>query len=63
MAEDQVVKELCDERHKHLNEWRTATDARIKVVENRFLLIMTTLALTFLGVIVNLVLVILKVMK
>jgi len=63
MAEDQVVKELCDERHKHLNEWRISVDARIKVVENRFLLIMTTLALTFLGVIVNLVLVILKVMK
>ena len=62
MEERAVSRELCEERHANLTVWSKKTEIdiektnkRIKTLENRFLIIMTTLSLTLLGVIINLI--------
>jgi hypothetical protein len=53
MSED-YNKELCEERHKFITGEFESMDDRVKKVESRFLVIMTSLVLTLIGVIANL---------
>lgn len=47
-------KALCEERHRVINEEIDNVDKRVKIIENRFLAIMTALVLTLVGVVANL---------
>ena len=46
---------LCEERHTYIKEEFESMDRRLKKAENRFLMIMTTLCITLIGVIANLI--------
>ena len=53
--EGEYNKELCDERHHFITKGFEKMDIRLKKVENRFLAIITTVLLTLVGVIINLI--------
>ena len=60
MNEEQYNFALCEERHKYIKDGQIIMDARMKKVENRFLTIVTTLALNLIGVISILAVLLLK---
>ena len=51
---------LCEERHEFLAEWAKEIENRMKSLNNRFLVIMTTLSLNLIGVIIILAVMFLK---
>ena len=51
---------LCEERHEFLNKWAEEIESRMKSLNNRFLVIMTTLSLNLIGVIIILAVMFLK---
>jgi hypothetical protein len=53
MTED-FNKDLCEERHKHLQEWCEEIEIKIQKVSNRFLMLLTGLCLNLIGVIATL---------
>lgn len=55
MSAEDYNKELCDERHVRLDKWCIKLEVRMKVVENRFLALVTLLIANLLGVIATLV--------
>ena len=57
---DNFNKDLCEERHRFITGEFENMNNRLKKVENRFLVIMTTLSLTLIGVIANLLIQLLK---
>ena len=52
--------ELCQERHESIDEDIKEMKRGLKSVNNRFLVFLTMLALTFLGVAANLVIVVMR---
>ncbi len=44
--------DLCEERHEYLSKWVKEIKDRMGKLENRFLMIMTTLSLNLVGVII-----------
>ena len=44
--------QLCEERHEYLAQWSEEIKNRMGKIENRFLMIMTTLSLNLIGVII-----------
>ena len=57
---DGFNKKLCDERHDFIVTSFEKISSRLDRVEDRFLVIMTTLVITLVGVIANLVMQMLK---
>jgi hypothetical protein len=51
---DEFNLDLCTERHGNIKIEFNRTDTRLKKVENRFLMIITALALNLLGVVATL---------
>lgn len=45
---------LCEERHKNIEDDMTKMEQAIKSIGNRFLVFLTLLSLTLIGVVVNL---------
>jgi len=60
MNEEQYNFALCEERHEYIKDGLTVMDTRMKRIENRFLAIITTLALNLIGVISILAVLLLK---
>ena len=54
--ENEYNYQLCKERHQQLGEWCKGVEDKIDKLENRFLAMITTLLLNFVGVIVLLIL-------
>ena len=57
---DEFNSELCTERHDYIKTTFNKTDARLKKVENRFLAIMTALALNLFGVVLTLIIILVR---